>query len=627
MLKKGTSKSALMVALVTGNVIWGGTVVHAEEPNQKFILDPMIVTAQRTEKDDINTPASVNVLSQEQLLESGATNLFDALRLTNGVTAYGFGANGQAWGGMAGKVLIRGNDKGTLVMIDGSPINMNNVYYLNTLPIDAIEKVEIVKGASSVLYGSEASAGVINIITKEVMANSISFSKGEYGKTKESVSMGLGKFGFVANLEQGKELKKLASNGRAMNDGKKNSILWKYKFDDKWTLTHQHTLNDYSFNQYDTKTWNTLKEDARYKYNEDFARLQYQDDSVKGSFYYNRSDRKNNTFKVNNSKYTPNKVEHIIFDTYGLDLQKEFKTKFADIIVGTTIERQNYSLDNPWSAGKLVNQKVDKNSQTYALFVQGTKDLGNDFTATIGAREQIMKANDDYDAFTPEFALIKKLDENSSVYVNAAKAFKMPNFTALYGSGSESFVPNPNLKPEEGWTYELGYKKASNSSMFKTALYYIDMDAWSYKTVDGDKNKPINSPFENVGLEINYEKAIGEHLAYSVGADFSNPKAKDEGVWNRKYARQQYTGSLKYNNRGFAASLIGSITADRAGNWKDMIPVNLYTGYNVDKNSKIEVICENLFNRKDIIGNWTSSTSTEYYSLPRNIRVVYTYKF
>lgn len=509
----------------------------------------------------------------------------------------------------------------------GSPINMNNVYYLNTLPIDAIEKVEIVKGASSVLYGSEASAGVINIITKDVMGNSISFSKGEYGKTKESVSMGLGKFGFVANLEQGKELKKLASNGRAMNDGKKNSILWKYKFDDKWTLTHQHTLNDYNFNQYDTKTWNTLKEDARYKYNEDFARLQYQDDSVKGSFYYNRSDRKNNTFKVNNFKYTPNKVEHIIFDTYGLDLQKEFKTKFADIIVGTTIERQNYSLDNPWSAGKLVNQKVDKNSQTYALFVQGTKDLGNDFTATIGAREQIMKANDDYDAFTPEFALIKKLDENSSVYVNAAKAFKMPNFTALYGSGSESFVPNPNLKPEEGWTYELGYKKASNSSMFKTALYYIDMDAWSYKTVDGDKNKPINSPFENIGLEINYEKAIGEHLAYSVGADFSNPKAKDEGVWNRKYARQQYTGSLKYNNRGFVASLIGSITADRAGNWKDMIPVNLYTGYNVDKNSKIEVICENLFNRKDIIGNWTSSTSTEYYSLPRNIRVVYTYKF
>lgn len=47
MLKKSTSKSALMVALVTGNVIWGGTVVHAEEPSQAFTLDPMVVTAQR----------------------------------------------------------------------------------------------------------------------------------------------------------------------------------------------------------------------------------------------------------------------------------------------------------------------------------------------------------------------------------------------------------------------------------------------------------------------------------------------------------------------------------------------------------------------------------------------------
>lgn len=49
MLKKSTSKSALMVALVTGNVIWGGTVVHAEEPSQAFTLDPMVVTAQRME--------------------------------------------------------------------------------------------------------------------------------------------------------------------------------------------------------------------------------------------------------------------------------------------------------------------------------------------------------------------------------------------------------------------------------------------------------------------------------------------------------------------------------------------------------------------------------------------------
>ena len=50
MLEKSMGISALMIALVTGNVIWGGTAVHAEEPNQVFTLDPMVVTATRTEK-------------------------------------------------------------------------------------------------------------------------------------------------------------------------------------------------------------------------------------------------------------------------------------------------------------------------------------------------------------------------------------------------------------------------------------------------------------------------------------------------------------------------------------------------------------------------------------------------
>lgn len=620
------TKGLLMTALITGSVLWGGASVFAEEL-QEFSLDQMVVTAQRKQKDDIDTPASVSVISQKDLIQSGATNLYDGLKMANGITSFGYGANGQAWGGMSAKILIRGNDKGTLLMIDGAPVNMNNVYFLNTLPVEAVERIEIVKGASSVLYGSEASSGVINIITKQQMKNSISLSKGEYGKTREGLSLGLGKLGIVANLEQGDELKGYASNGRAMNDGKKSSVMWKYKFDENWTVSHQHTENDYNFNQYDTKTWNTLKEDSNFKYKEDFARILYNDDSVKGNLYYNRSDRHNNTYKVKTGNKSKYKIEHITFDTIGLDLQKEFNTKFADIIVGTTLERQTYKSDNPYSGGNLVNQKLDKNASTYAIFVQATKDLGADFTATVGAREQFMKANDNYDAFTPEFSLIKKLDEHSSVYVNAAKAFKMPNFTSLYGSGSVEFKANPNLKPEEGWTYELGYKKVSDTSMFKSALYYMDMDAWSYRDDGNGVSQPINSPFENLGLEINYEKNIGSHFSYALGTDISNPKSKDDGVWKRKYAREQYTASLKYNNRDFTASLAGSMTADRAGGWKDKLPLNLYAGYQITKNNRIDLVCENILNREDLVGNWSSATSTKYYSLPRNIRVTYTYTF
>lgn len=403
--------------------------------------------------------------------------------------------------------------------------------------------------------------------------------------------------------------------------------MWKYKFDDKWTVSHQHTDNDYQFNQYDTATWKTLKEDSSFKYKEDFARIQYNDGSLKGNLYYNRSDRHNKTYRVRKGTASAWKIEHITFDTLGLDVQKEFNTKVADIIVGATLEKQTYNCDNPYSGGNLVNQILDKDAKTYAVFVQATRDLGNDFTATIGAREQFLKANDDYNAFTPEFSLIKKIDKNSSVYVNAAKAFKMPNFTSLYGSGSVEFKPNSELKPEEGWTYELGYKKVSNTSMFKTALYYIDMDAWSYKPDKDGVNQAINSPFENLGLEVNYEKNVDNHFSYSLGTDISNPKSKDAGKWTRKFAREQYTASLKYNNRDFTASLAGSMTADRAGGWKDRLPLNLYTSYQLSKDHRIDLVCENILNRKDLVGNWSNANSTRYYSLPRNIRITYTYTF
>lgn len=67
MLEKSIGISALMIALVTGNVIWGGTAVHAEEPNQVFTLDPMVVTATRTEKRDVDVPASTTILTSEDL--------------------------------------------------------------------------------------------------------------------------------------------------------------------------------------------------------------------------------------------------------------------------------------------------------------------------------------------------------------------------------------------------------------------------------------------------------------------------------------------------------------------------------------------------------------------------------
>ena len=74
---------------------------------------------------------------------------------------------------MTSKIMVRGVQDGTLVLVDGIPMNMDGRYNLDDIPSDAIERIEVVKGGGSVLYGSEATGGVINIITKKQLRNKI----------------------------------------------------------------------------------------------------------------------------------------------------------------------------------------------------------------------------------------------------------------------------------------------------------------------------------------------------------------------------------------------------------------------------------------------------------------------
>ena len=168
MLEKSMGKSALMVALVTGNVIWGGTAVYAEEPNQTFTLDPMVVTATRYEKRDVDVPASTTILTGKELKDTGANNLGVALSKVPGVAYKQFGPAGASMGTMINEVNIRGVSNGTLILVNGNPVSWRGKYNLEAIAVDNIERVEIVKSGGSVLYGSEAMGGVINIILKKI---------------------------------------------------------------------------------------------------------------------------------------------------------------------------------------------------------------------------------------------------------------------------------------------------------------------------------------------------------------------------------------------------------------------------------------------------------------------------
>ena len=167
------TKSLLMTALITGSVMFGSGAAFAAESVGEFELDPMVVTAQRMEKRDLDTPAAVDVISREQVERTGGASAYEVLRQSIGVSVTSQGPNGVSYGSMTSDATIRGVARGTLVLLDGMPLNQDGKYNLEDIPSDVIEKIEIVRSGGSVLYGSEASGGVINIITRKNVGNKV----------------------------------------------------------------------------------------------------------------------------------------------------------------------------------------------------------------------------------------------------------------------------------------------------------------------------------------------------------------------------------------------------------------------------------------------------------------------
>lgn len=157
----------LLTASVLVSMLPGG-LAFAEEVLPLYTLDAVVVTATRTENDVKNVPASTQIITSSDIKKSGATNLRDAITDFANITM-----TKKVRGG-GHEIIVRGmsTDK-SLIMVNGHRVaneadgsGLGNANALDRINVDNIEKIEIVKGPSSALYGSEAMGGVINIITK-----------------------------------------------------------------------------------------------------------------------------------------------------------------------------------------------------------------------------------------------------------------------------------------------------------------------------------------------------------------------------------------------------------------------------------------------------------------------------
>ena len=637
------SMGMLMSAIILGCVTIGGNTVFAENSTEEFTLDPMVITATRSEKRDVDVPASTTILSTQDLKNTGAQNLQVALGRVPGLIYKTFAPGGGAMGTMANEIAIRGVSNGTLVMLNGTPMNLRGKYFLDAIPVESVERVEIVKGGGSVLYGSEAMGGVINIITKKEFSNSVSVGYGNYGQQKYSATVGAGDLNIGYTLEKWGDVDTIS---RSHDKGDKHTDM---TGSEKRNLFLNYKLNDnlnFLYNYYETNvrydTWfddayksvpkgGALQQNREYVTKQNLVQLNYNDGSIKGNLYYNQNKLMADGFtnyKTNGS------YSGTVYDTdeknrtYGADLQKEWKLNSkAQLILGGSYQNEFY--DN------YGTQLTDRH--IYSVYGQYDHKFDEKNEFIFGARETWTTAgyrDQNYDNFSMSGQYLYKLTENDSIYASVQQSFIMPTFSQMYGA-SEQAISNPDLKPQKGTNYEIGYKKVTDTHSWKAAIYHIDITDNITATWETDKSEYqyTNEDFKNTGVELSCDITGSNGFSYNWGVNYMDPKVKGtkKPYWDRKYGRWQLNGGITYTKDKWTSSLQGIYLAKRVETpssshsfkEKPYFLTSLTTTYNADKQNSFTLTIDNILDREDNL----SHSGSEYYSTPFNFMLTYNYKF
>ena len=642
-MDKSFSKSLLMTALITGTVLWGGNSVLAQENEQEFTLDPMVITATRTEKRDVDVPASTTILSNQDLKNTGAQNLQVALGRVPGLIYKTFSPGGGAMGTMANEIAIRGVSNGTLVMLNGTPMNLRGKYFLDAIPVENVERVEIVKGGAGVLYGSEAMGGVINIIPKKEFTNSVSVGYGNYGQQKYSASVGTDKVNVGYNLEKWGNVDTISRSDAKglkhtdMTGSEKRNLYVDYKINDNWNFLYNYFETNVRYDTWfddaykEVPKGGALQQNREYVTKQNLVQLLYQDDTLKANLYYNQNKLMANGFTNYN---TSGKFQGKIYDTdeknrtYGADVQKEWQLNSkGSLVLGGSYQNEFY---DDYSS-KVTDRHI------YAVYGQYDHKFDDKNELIVGARETWTTGgyrDQNYDNFSMSGQYVHKLDDDDSLYANVTQSFIMPTFSQMYGA-SDTAIANPDLKPQKGVSYEAGWKRVTDSHSWKAAVYHIDITDNISATWYTDKTEYqyTNEDFKNTGIELSCDIEGKNGWSYNWGVNYMDPKVKGtkKPYWDRKYGRVQLNGGITYSKDKWVSSLQGTYLAERVGtpssshssHEKPYFLTSLTTTYNADKQNSFTLTMDNLLDREDNL----SHSGSEYYSTPFNFMLTYNYKF
>lgn len=432
-------------------------------------LDEVVITTNKYPKKQSETGKVVTIITREQLEKSGGKTLPELLNTVTGTVI--IGANNAL--GTNQTVSIRGASAGNvLILLDGIPVNdpsvITNYFDVNFLSLDQVERIEILKGGQSTLYGSDAVAGVINIISKKASSGKLnvhgSFAGGSFNTLRQNIGFNgrgkktdyslnythLGNDGFSAAHDS-------SSSANFDSDGfNQHAINGRLGFDAGKTI--KISLSG-SYSNYKTDIDASAYTDDRDFTSESNNRqfgaglLHYfSNGSIHLNYNYNRVERS----YLDDSSHKSNlfafySKSNYVGRTHYAELYGNWKLKNWEILTGTDF-RFNNTDQWYWSTGIFgpFNQPVlnarAKQISPYASVVY----KGNEVNVELGGRfnEHSAYGSNFTFTFNPSFLVKKK----TKIFANLYSAFKAPTLYQLF----DAYAGNADLLPEKGIITEAG---------------------------------------------------------------------------------------------------------------------------------------------------------------------------
>ena len=553
-------------------------------------VDEIIVKGARIETPASNFGSSIFILNSEDIRLRGIRSAIDAISSSPGVTTK---KNGS-FGGV-GSVRIRGaSSSQTLVLVDGVPVNdassPGGGYNFEYLDTSNIERIEVLRGSQSTLWGSDAIGGVVNIFTKSAEDNSVNIlsETGSFGLRKLNSEFGLvsnfGKFLFLVDDTSLDGISKAdRKDGNIEKDGFETNS---YSFKGNTEINNIKIKGLLSYIksdvEYDSFGFVTGVQDGDERsITEEFTgnltiKFNLFGEKLENTFSFNQSDISRDYFTDNNL-------------TFGADGDRKLYRyqgntgfgKYNKIAFGFEKEESNVSLD-----------KLSIDSLFLLYQFQPIKDL----VVSAGIR------NDDNKGFssktTRKIAAAYKISENISIKSSWGEGFKVPTIfqTTFFCCGANS--ANTNIRPEVSTSYDLGFD-FSLKDKFSFSLIYFKQDVNNQINFSFSLGGYENIDFvESDGFEISSNSKVSEtvnlfiNYSYIDSIDGNGLRLinipKDSGELVLTYVpSSKLSGSMALKYNGSEISTYGNLNS-----WS-RVDINLF--YKLNNFSEVYFRVENLF--------------------------------